>query len=312
MATRRSCRGPLRWADDPEFIHNFSFPGLSDKYIILPEGAVQDFLRVVSQGSQPIPVETVGQYRDLADVTYFQDRSSLQTSTNFQDFDQQSARWYVTATQTAPVVIDGQDQTVQNGRRQYELFDGRLIAGSNGSDKSVSHVYEPIWYGGELSDGSTESGPLVSTDNLGRRVMTQPGYLADTAWVASPALSATRPNQYVGIQRLINFTVFRREALVESTGGWWIPPSSYDWRPDYSRLSRNDPGFNPATQVESRGLSLSDYMGYEYSGIIAEWTRGVASSSFCFGGCTTGISTVEPTMPITCFANTMKHTAITS
>jgi hypothetical protein len=140
-----------RWANDPEFIQRFQFPGLTDKYIRLPEGAIQDFLRVVSQGSQMLPPENVGQYRDLADVNYYQDRSGLTTSTNYQDYDQQTARWYVTAAPTSAVVIDGQDQTVRNGRRQYEIFDGRVIAGSGGTDASVSHVYEPIWYGGQLS-----------------------------------------------------------------------------------------------------------------------------------------------------------------
>ncbi|MFM7868266.1 MAG: hypothetical protein ACKPHU_28965, partial [Planctomycetaceae bacterium] len=178
-----------RWANDREFIHNFQFPGLTDKHIILPEGAVQDFLRVVSSGSQAIPVETVGQYRDRADVNYYQDRSALTTAVNFQDYDQQTARWYVTATPGPAVLIDGQNKTVRNGTRQYEIFDGRVIAGAGSTDRSVAHVYEPIWYGGQLSDGSVNSGPLVGTDNLGRRVMTQPGYFADTAWVASPDLS---------------------------------------------------------------------------------------------------------------------------
>jgi hypothetical protein len=35
-------------------------------------------------------------------------------------------------------------------------------------------------------------------------------------------------------------------------------------------------GFDPRTQVESRGLSLSDYLGYQYSGVIAEWERAEA------------------------------------
>ncbi|MFN9037627.1 MAG: hypothetical protein ACK5YO_15100, partial [Planctomyces sp.] len=105
-----------------------------------PEGAVQDFLRVVSQGSQILPAENVGQSRDHATVNYYQDRSALTTSTNYQDYDRQTARWYVTATPAPAVVIDGADQTVRNGRRQYEIFDGRVIAGSKGSDKSVAHV----------------------------------------------------------------------------------------------------------------------------------------------------------------------------
>jgi hypothetical protein len=274
-----------RWADDPTFIHNFQFPGLTDKYILLPEGAVQDFLRIVSQGSQILPAESVGQYRDLADVTYYQDRSALTTSTNYQDYDRQTARWYVTAVPTPSVVIDGADQTVRNGRRQYEIFDGRIIAGAGGTDKSVSHVYEPIWYGGQLSDGTTDSGPLVATDNLGFRVMTQPGYLADTAWVADASLAGSRPNQYVGAERLLYFTIFQKIQLVESTGGWWIPPASYDWRPGRSRLPYSDPGYNSATQVESRGLSINDYLGQEFAGVVAEFERGVASSPFCFGGC---------------------------
>jgi hypothetical protein len=114
--------------------------------------------------------------------------------------------------------------------------------------------------------------------------MTQPGYLADTAWVASPELINTRPNQYVGVQKLINFTVFRREGLVESSGGWRSPPSSFDWRPGWSRFSHSDPGYNSAGQVESRGLSLSDYLGQEYSGVIGEWEKGVGSP-YCLTGC---------------------------
>ncbi|MFN5050846.1 MAG: hypothetical protein ACK5L2_04280, partial [Planctomyces sp.] len=32
-------------------------------------------------------------------------------------------------------------------------------------------------------------------------------------------------------------------------------------------------------------LSLNDYLGQEYAGVVAEFEKGVASSSFCFGGC---------------------------
>jgi hypothetical protein len=211
-----------RWANDPKFIHNFDFPGLSDKLIQLPEGAVDDFFQAFSRGSQSLPQELVGQYRDRADVKYYQDRSTLTSSTNFQDFDQQTARWYVTAVPASPVIIDGEERTVRNSVRQYEIFDGRTIDGVGGMDRSLSHVYEPIWYGGELSDGETESGPLTGTDTYGSRVMTQPGYLSDSAFVSNKVQIAARPGQYVGIQRLVNFTVFRREAVVESQS-WWVP-----------------------------------------------------------------------------------------
>ena len=135
------------WASDPLLIHRFDFPGLDDKYIRLPEGATVDFLRAVSQGSRSLPAETVGQYRDRADVRYVQDRSVLTGSANFEDFDNQPARWYVTAvTSASPVTIDGEVQDVRNGTRQYEIFDGRRIAGAGGQDLSLVHVYEPIWY----------------------------------------------------------------------------------------------------------------------------------------------------------------------
>ncbi|MEN9556606.1 MAG: hypothetical protein RLZZ232_2892, partial [Planctomycetota bacterium] len=272
-----------RWANDPVFIHRFSFPGLSDKHILLPEGAVQDFFNVVSQGYQAIPVETVGQYRDLADLNYVQDRSSLQGSTDFQDYDQQSGRWYVTAVPTSPVVIDGEEQTVRNGRRQYEIFDGRVISGSGSVDRSLQHVFEPIWFESPATDGNLQSSPLIGVDSYGERVITPDGFLPDTAYVANKTEVNSRPGIWVGSQRLRNFTVFRMESLVNSTGGWTYPPASYGWTPGYSRLTRNDPGFNPATQVESRGLSLSEYLGYEYSGIVAEYHRGQGSPACLFG-----------------------------
>ncbi|MEY2727006.1 MAG: hypothetical protein RLZZ458_2873, partial [Planctomycetota bacterium] len=276
-----------RWANDPLYTHNFAFPGLTDKYIILPEGAVQDFFQVVSQGYQALPVETVGQYRDRADVDYYQDRSRLTERENFNDYDQQTARWYVTAVPADPVIIDGEQQTVRNGRRQYEIFDGRVISGSGDQDRSLQHVYEPIWYESAPSDGNLDSSPLVGVDSYGERVMTPQGYLPDTAYVDSKIHVNTRPQIWVGRERLVNFSRFLKEEIVESTGGWWIPPASYGWTPGPSRLPSGDPGYNPATQVEWRGLPLHDYLGYQYSGRIDEMHRGQSSSVFCFGGCAT-------------------------
>jgi hypothetical protein len=56
------------WANDPPVIQRFNAPGLDQMYIRMPQQAADDFLRVVSQGSQAINSELVGRFRDEAQV----------------------------------------------------------------------------------------------------------------------------------------------------------------------------------------------------------------------------------------------------
>ncbi len=129
------------WAGNAPVIVRFDYPGLDDKFIRLPDGAQQDFLRAVSQGGQELPPELVGRYRDHADVHYYQDRSGQYPDNrpNMEDLDLSPARWYVTGVPAPePVVIDGNLRDVRGGSRQYEIFDGRLIAGADGRDFSAA------------------------------------------------------------------------------------------------------------------------------------------------------------------------------
>ncbi|HND55820.1 MAG TPA: hypothetical protein PLV92_25565, partial [Pirellulaceae bacterium] len=276
------------WANDDLFIHYFNYPGIEDKYIRLPEGAIPQFLRVVSQGSRTLPDETVGRYRDHADVLYSQDRSTIEANDNNQDFDSQSARFYVTAVAAPAVVVDGEEQTVRGGSRQFEIFDGRVIGGVGG-DRSVSYVSEPIWYEGELPDAALDVSPNIGFDPLGKRVMSQDGYLADSASLAGAQLVGLDEERFVGITRVVNYSVLQLGPVaVEQTGGWWIPPDSYDWRAGNSRLPATDPGLNVNQDLINRGFNLAhDIQRYAFNSRLAEYERGEQSSSFCFGGCAT-------------------------
>ena len=85
------------WINDPIIIMNFPAPGLNDKYIRFPEGAREDFLRVVSQGFSS-GSEKVGDYRDRADVRYTQITSQLTNSPpNTEDYDDTIIGWRVSA-----------------------------------------------------------------------------------------------------------------------------------------------------------------------------------------------------------------------
>ncbi|MFM7073305.1 MAG: hypothetical protein ACKO38_16075, partial [Planctomycetota bacterium] len=126
------------WAGNEDKIITMNFPGLDRMYIRLPDGAQLDFLRAVSRGSRDLTPELVGQYRDHGDVFYYQDRSGKYPDArpNWEDLDRSEARWYVTGIMSPlPEVIDGNLRDVRNGRRQYEIYDGRVIPGDDNQDR---------------------------------------------------------------------------------------------------------------------------------------------------------------------------------
>ncbi|HND55790.1 MAG TPA: hypothetical protein PLV92_25415, partial [Pirellulaceae bacterium] len=282
-------------------------------FIRLPDGAQDDFFRVVSQGSRELSPEVVGRYRDKGDVQYYQDRSGLlsESPPDRDDLDKSRARWYVTPVAATPTIVDGETIDVRGGARQFEIFDGRTIG--SGVDNSISHAYEPIWANGVLPSpndncvstanpgdpsgrictvpaGFTDATlPHVGFDPNGTLVMAQDGFLADSADVSNPTLVNTRTGNYVGIERMVNFSVLRYGPfLVEFSGGWWIPPGSFGWRPGPSRLTAGDPGLNVNQDLINRGYDLQhDIVRYEFNARVAEYEMGSASSSFCFGGCAT-------------------------
>ncbi|MEY3173095.1 MAG: hypothetical protein RLZZ436_1008, partial [Planctomycetota bacterium] len=177
------------WAGDSTLIMSFSAPGLSDKYVRIPEGARQDFLRVVSQGFASV-TETVGQYRDRADVRYTQITSALTDAPpDVDDYDNQVIGWRVDA------VSDGASPSgVRDGARQYEINDGRTINGAGGADLSLSHPGVPLWFGGSTWE--------TANDLNGKRTTSQQGYLQDSASIVDGSLFQSRPDQQVGSRRI--------------------------------------------------------------------------------------------------------------
>ncbi|MEY4181071.1 MAG: hypothetical protein RLY70_4646, partial [Planctomycetota bacterium] len=242
------------WAGNANTIITMNFPGLDRKYIRLPDGAQLDFLRAVSRGATPMEPELVGRYRDHADVHYFQDRSGnwAEDLPEWDDLDDSERRWYVTAVPSPlPEIIDGNLRDVRSGTRQYEVYDGRVIPGDDNQDRSVSHVYEPIWREVDLPNpnpncipsanpGSPDgrrctiipvTPPNTGYDVLTQLVMAQAGYLDDSAYLLSQDLVNTRPHQWVAIQRVVNDVILSYQMTPYSKGGWVINPSQFGWTP---------------------------------------------------------------------------------
>ncbi len=121
--------------------------------------------------------------------------------------------------------------------------------------------------------------------------MAQAGYVADSAALQGGQLVATRPHQYVANERIVNASVLRLGPMVvERSGGWWITPDNYDWRPGNSRLTAGDPGLNVNQDLINRGYNLeTDIHRYEFNARLAEYEKG-DGTGFCFGGC--GIWTI--------------------
>ncbi|MDA1272780.1 MAG: hypothetical protein O2960_01835, partial [Verrucomicrobia bacterium] len=113
------------------YLNPTQLPDLSDKWIRLPEGALDDVLRLVSQGQTDPFQETVGTFRDQAVVRYTQDRSTLVSTsgpTFYTDDDSSPARWNVT--------------DAREGKRTYTLTDG--VTGSQ--------PHAPDWSTAETPD----------------------------------------------------------------------------------------------------------------------------------------------------------------
>jgi len=64
---------------ETDAIYYIDVSGWDDKYIRMPQGAEQDVLRVTSQGAAAWE-ETVGQYRDGANLSYIQDKSTFEAT----------------------------------------------------------------------------------------------------------------------------------------------------------------------------------------------------------------------------------------
>ncbi|MFM8477211.1 MAG: hypothetical protein ACKOEO_15630, partial [Planctomycetaceae bacterium] len=179
------------WVNDGTIIASFNVPGLSDKYVRLPEGAREDFLRIVSQGFRS-GVETVGRYRDRTDVRYTQLTSQMTDNLpDRDDFDNSVVSWQVEA-----VSSSANPYGLRDGQRQYEIFDGRLISGAAGQDRSVQHPGVPIWY------GSTNQ--QTGVDVQGLTTVSPQGYLADSALVTEGEIFHVTKDVPVGLERLRN------------------------------------------------------------------------------------------------------------
>ncbi|MEI7699746.1 MAG: hypothetical protein WCK86_08130, partial [Planctomycetia bacterium] len=180
------------WKNDNTVIVRFAAPGLSDKYVRLPEGAREDFLRIVSQGFQN-GSEVVGRYRDQADVRYTQVASRLQEQPGtIDDFDNDIAGW------RASLIGDaGNPYGFRNSLRQYEIYDGRLISGATG-DQSIQHAGVPIWYGGSQEERFTESRDAVRN---GTFALAPLGFNAETSSINNTSLFRVTPDVIVGLRR---------------------------------------------------------------------------------------------------------------
>ena len=177
-------------------VYYIGISGWDNKYIRMPEGAQEDILRVVSQGEpqliggtsavvngETITVKKVGEYRDLADVHYYQDKTTYNydVSGNVNepypdpgenlykqlkdDYDNSPARWNVSYW--------------NNGQREFTITDGR---------SNISIVRQPNWYwqstGSETNVTDTPIGAAAAvggTYGTGRYVVVPTGYRADTA-----------------------------------------------------------------------------------------------------------------------------------
>ena len=142
----------------------------ADKYVQVPAGAMDDILRVVSQGTPTTFSEDVGQYYDTANVRYTQDRSSLNYNgpNSFggytTDYDNSPARWAVSY--------------YNNGIRHYVLSDSNLL----------TEAQSPEW--------ANVAGQ--QTGNVGLNIVAPTGYIPQTDFVSYNGSVAYHPNTPVG------------------------------------------------------------------------------------------------------------------
>ena len=161
------------WANNDEVIVNLvDVEVLADKWVQLPEGALNDLLRLVAQGTADVTQEDVGVFWDTARVLYTQDRSNhvaeeingLSTI----DFDNSIGRWAVT--------YDA------NGLRNFTINDGRV-------GLTLPHV--PLWDGAANSEEGFDPERVL--------VLSPEGYLTTSEALLNQELSSTLPNHEVGL-----------------------------------------------------------------------------------------------------------------
>ncbi|MFM8478283.1 MAG: beta strand repeat-containing protein, partial [Planctomycetaceae bacterium] len=180
----------------PEVV-NVRTPGLTDKYIELPKGAIEDFLRVAFQGSVPIVTEA-GRYRDRADIRMTQTHSALQDQPPLvDDYDDRGIGFSLAA-----ISDSGNPYGVRNGFREYELFDTQQSA------RQVSHPGRPIWYGGSLQDGFVEGSTPVTAPA---------GLLAEMAEFKNKTQIQSR-SVIAGTRRIPNVCAYDPQAVAASGG----------------------------------------------------------------------------------------------
>ena len=130
---------------------------LADKWVRLPSGALNDLLRMVSQGLPTKTNETVGTSWNTADVFYDQIKSRYEpqfiNGAWTDDFDDSPGRWQVSYINNT-------------GIKHFDLTDG--FGGT--------YAEIPVWNGQSLSNGS---------DALGRLIYSAGGYRSDTAALAN-------------------------------------------------------------------------------------------------------------------------------
>jgi len=171
------------WANSAIGTFNINHPSLSDKWIVMRSGAMNDLLRIVSQGSPTTFSENVGQYYDQAKVKYTQDKSAhlyYFDGDHYRetDYDGETARWDVTYN--------------SDGKRWYEIYDGRTGA------SKVQHSQLPIW------NSATNS--FVGTDLNGVRIQYKQGYTSSSRIINSQT-SAGSHSETVGEQQEFLYTI---------------------------------------------------------------------------------------------------------
>ena len=167
------------WAGNEELVYFIDVAGWNDKYIRMPLGANEDVLRVTSQGAPATSYESVGQYRDQAEVLYTQDKSDhqslSQTYYRESDYDNSDARWAVSYN--------------RDGHRVFSLVDGRSGANAVSSSRVPNWSWQSTGSEANVYDNPTGAADAVAgTYGTGRYVLVPTGYRSDTASVTSVSL----------------------------------------------------------------------------------------------------------------------------
>ncbi|MFN5900616.1 MAG: hypothetical protein ACK48Y_24015, partial [Planctomyces sp.] len=257
------------WRDDRLVTVNFPVPGLKDKFIRLPEGAREDLLRVVSQGFTS-GTETVGSYRDRADVRYTQITSALtDLPPNIEDYDNTIIGWSVAAIPNAT-----NPSGLRDAQREYQIRDDRLT-----SNTPILHPSVPLWYGGTTIE--------VGTDTKGWRATAPAGYIADSQQLTEQAVFEERPRILAGERRIPNIysaEVIYRDPLNDGLEFHILPSAKFDqawienfFRPEtYGILSRITWWELPSAEnrrlwKEKGGLNDDPFRGYSLVGEAMEF-----------------------------------------